>query len=358
MNIHTFSFLAISIMITASCSQKMPFPYLTKEFDITEDISITDGVRLDVGVLGADDIYIWDSLLIITTNDINGMLKIFNKNTLKPLAAIASKGRAHNEFLSLTNSSWQAYIKDGELLIPFQDLGILKEINITQSLLKHKTIIDSSIECSYDGDYRSVAINNDIYRRFEYKGVLPDRVIRDKVTRPLYSVRDYKKENEKKIKVLDAKVKSIEPMDQYSYFKSNLYIHPHKNIIIQPFSILNYIVFFDLDNKKTFAIHRAGTISFNETLPQLNNVETSFSSCVCTDEFFLILYFADRDKYRELSRGPELLVFDWDGNLMANTILNNFCLNIAFDKQTNRLYGVDPFNEFLYTFDISNLLKL
>ena len=347
----------ITLLVLYSCSQKNPFPYTTKEFDLASNSSITYGKKIDFEVLGLDDIFIWDSLLIITTNDARGMVKVFNKNTFELLANLACKGRGHNEFTTLSNASWQAYVVNGDLMIPFQDYGVLKEINITQSLLEHKTIIGSSVECYYNGDFRSVAIDHNINNRFEYKSVLPDKVVRDKVTKPQYLIHNYDKKNIRKFKVFDSNVKSVLPQDLYSYVKSTLYAHPNRNTFIQPFSIMNYIVVVDLDNKSTFALHRSKTSSFNEVLPPLNNVETSFSSCVTTDDFFLILYFADREQYIELTKGPKLLAFDWDGNLIASTILDPFCLNIAFDNETSTLYGADPFKEIMYSFDISDILS-
>ena len=88
-------------------------------------------------VPGIQDLVVHDSLLIFMTSDPEGMLKVYNKSTLQPIASFCTRGRAANEFpgqIFLLNI--QQYQRNGDLILPVMDNStfIQKEVNVSASL--------------------------------------------------------------------------------------------------------------------------------------------------------------------------------------------------------------------------------
>lgn len=59
----------------------------------------------------------------------------------------------------------------------------------------------------------------------------------------------------------------------------------------------------------------------------------------------------DMEKY-----SPSLLVFDWNGNCLANFALKENLVSIAFNDVCKKLYGLD-YKDDLYSYDMRNLLR-
>ena len=115
----------------------------------------------------------------------------------------------------------------------------------------------------------------------------------------------------------------------------------------------------DVDNDRISAIHQQGSLSFDDQLPRVDFTRTHFGGAVCTESYFMVLYYAgDINKGASESKDvkPELMIFDWDGNFIRSVILDTMMYRIAFDERTRILYGVDRENDHIVSFDLSKIL--
>lgn len=349
-----FNYVALMLIVLCSCSNKRTLLLPTKEITFECDGSTLNGIPIELEVFGMDLVYVWDSLLIITTSDPEGMLKIYEKSTLEPIANLAYRGRAENEFITLGSKSRQMYMRNNELIIPFIDNDVLKEVNIHQSIKQGRTVISSVTECLPIPDGSFVILNQNVNNRFEYVTSHPDNIMPEKINPSEYMLLDIEGEKNKTIKVFNKMMDCKDRADVMSYYNATLYKHPNRNLVIQPFPLMDYILYFDLDSKNHYAVHQSGTLSFDDYAPSITmDTKAHFSSCVCAEDYFLILYFANRT---DNNQGPELLAFDWDGNFIAGSRLSDYCLNIAYDSAEQKLYGVNPFRETLYEFDLKSFI--
>lgn len=364
--VHISTWLCL-IFLFQSCIHKSYYEFETKEVDyISDSKPLIKGNEVNLEILGVDGVFVCDTLLMFISNDPSGMLQIYNKNTLSPIAKLATQGRANNEFLRIGTTNWQYYYRDGDLIMPFIDNGcFLKEINISQSILQKHTILASDVsECIQIPNGSFVLLDDDIDNRFECLFSHPDGIEIDKRVPVSYSIHNCEDNSFKEISVFSKMIECEDEVDVSTYHNNRLLKHPTRNIVVQPFRLLDYILFFDFENKQNFAIHNQGSLSFSEVAPSITESTPTYfinNYASCTKDFFMLLYFADQytieNKKNHKGNLPELLIFDWEGNYLGGAKLDNFILSISYDPINQILYGVRYYDEKIFTFDLSELME-
>ena len=152
--------------------------------------------------------------------------------------------------------------------------------------------------------------------------------------------------------------------------------HPSRNIAVQVLHILDYILFFDLDNDRAFAIHQPGSPSFDDDLPAIEYMSTEnedgtvtytstrvpcFRDLAATESFFMVTYYngdychSQTDVSDIEQAAPELLFFDWDGNFLKSVKLDTHVDGLTYDEKNQVLYGMDAVKDRILRFDLKNL---
>ena len=162
--------------------------------------------------------------------------------------------------------------------------------------------------------------------------------------------------------------------EDFDYVGGQLYKHPSRNLIIEPLMYMDYILFFDLDNDTTFAIHQKGSLSFDDKLSPVvyttitnlaGNEETMdprpihFANFAATESFFMVYYGAGDYTVNQpdpMNAAPELLFFDWDGNFLKSVMMDVCVSDIVYDEKSHTLYGLDHSNECILGFDLSEVV--
>ena len=209
----------------SSCENKSTFLFDTKEVDyISDSKPLIKGNEVNLEILGVDGVFVCDTLLMFISNDPSGMLQIYNKNTLSPIANLATQGRAKNEFISISNTNWQYYYRDGDLIMPFIDNGcFLKEINISQSILQGHTVIASDVsECIHITSGSFVLLDDDINNRFECLFSHPDGIEIDKRVPVSYSIHNCENKSFKEISVFSKMIECEDEIDVSTYHNNRL----------------------------------------------------------------------------------------------------------------------------------------
>ena len=314
------------------------------------------GKTVDLGVMGVDNIYIYDTLLMVTTTDPNGMLSVYNIDSQIPLANLCKRGRAQNEFLRPTCYSKQLYVKNGDIIIPLRDdEPVLKEVNVTQSIAQQTTVINDRIDCIPNSHGRYLLIDNDLNNQFVNLDAYPRN---GEVIPPRYYIS--KDGNEDDMNVFPRLMTFEDESDAEFYYYGEIYKHPSRNIVVQPMLMIDYIFFFDLDHDKYFAIHQKGSKKIDDEVVS-HTMETScFQGVAVSEDIILVLYFAgdyavNASDYSTAS--PELLLFDWEGNYLTGVKLDKRVKDIAYDPKHHVVYGINRLKDEIYSFDISEVVE-
>lgn len=350
-----------------SCAQKDPLALKTREVDYLDKTGdVVKANMLDVDVMGIQDIVVYDSLLLVITNDpLVGMLQVYNKNSLEHLASLCHNGRARNEFAGevfLVNR--QFYVNDnGDLILPLLDNKTLiqKEVNVSVSLREGHTVV-SNVESRSDDCFNSVLLDNGLEKSFTCRQPYVNPQL-DETTLPVFAI---KEQNEiiKEIKVFRKHVNTEDPVLLQACYRGDFIKHPNRNLVVMTMGGMDYLLFFDIDNDNYFAIHQTGRPSAQDICfyKDRDKNRSCFGGPLVdySSDRFMVFYFGGRcteEAVREGVMRGELMLFDWDGNYLGGVKMDTNFLSASYDPETMRLYAADTIEDKIFTFDLSPLMK-
>ena len=309
-------------------------------------------------IIGAKSIFEYDTLLLVLTYNPAAQLMVFNTNTLDTLGEFCIKGHARNEFQELHTSVCQMYEKEGDVFATLYDGPYLvKEVNITESIRQGSTVVSNTVDVMSLGKGPTVFLNKDLNQKFE---LLKNKYKPDEEMREVPSVYTVKipDKKDKELKILRRVVYVEEDRKRDMPYDSTIKKHPTKNIIVNMFRGLDYLVFFDLENNKTFAVHQTGSATFDDE-PYVDTGEYHFSGAAhCAEDYVMLVYNHGKDAMNEPDRSKrkaEVIIFDWEGNFITNIRLDRRIAFIGYDESQEKLFGI-TFREEIYEYDLSGLL--
>ena len=344
----------IGLLFIWSCSKKPNLIVNAIEVDYSnKSVEAIRGKLLKTELLGATDLFYMDSLLIFTTSDGNAQLVVLNNN-LDTIGKFCQRGRANNEFIDITTISNQIYKRNGHIILPLANNYVqIKEVDITESLLKGKTVIGELADCEPTYEVMTTILDENPKNRFE---MLLNKYGTDDINRmpSLYSLK-YPDRRTKDFKVLRRLVKVEDEFLILVPYGSQLLKHPSKNIVVNMFINMDYILFFNFDEDNIFAIHNSGTPTFDD--PFIYDSEYTFQGGCSSNKYVMLLYYHGKESMKEsdkMSRKAELVVFDWEGNFIKNIKLDRRLCSIGYDEKNNKLFALS-FDEELYEYDLSKV---
>ena len=347
----------LCLLLQISCGKGPDILVDVKEVDFKNKSEILlEGKKVDIEVLGAGNMILYDTLLFFSTDNPEGQLEIYSTNTLDYLGSFCKAGGARNEMLQAFFASEQVVERDGhQYLLMIDAPNILKEFDITESLKSGLTVLSDSKECLSMRDGEFVLLGNDYDNRLEflrdwnYDGTnvneLPTK----------YTV--YNNGKGKEIKLFN-RLMNIETPNKTNAYAGSLMKRHNKIFVIQSFIRMDYLLFMDFDSDNIFAVHQKGSISFNDTY--LGSKATNplhFTDGAQSSDYVMYLYW--QGKYtQKITEGrwfPELLVFDWQGNFVSGYRMDRCIITIEYDEQHSLLYGLTE-DEEVFVYDMSNYL--
>ena len=388
-----FALVLVSVLLVLSCgNRKSRLLFEVHEVDYRNKSDITlKGTEVEAEwPLEMRAIAVCDSFLLVKSGDNEHILYMYSDD-LKLKGRFGCIGRARNEFLS-TSVQWSsAQIlrnEQGDAMIPLVDMQQgTKLLDLQKSLETQSTVIAAQNDFlgrhtfeyynkSFDGRVvmstvvRTQYLDNDINHRFSFFHPITEGY-EDKVyTEPVFAI------------TLDtARVKEIKMLSRFEvkdadYVNGFMIKHPSRNIAVQVLQIMDYILFFDLDNDKAFAIHQSGSPTFDDDLPAIEFTYTEnadgtttyidtrvhcFRDLAATESFFMVTYYNGDYCHNQTDvsdieqAAPELLFFDWDGNFLKSFKLDTHVDDITYDEKNQILYGMDADNDRILRFDLKNL---
>ena len=347
----------LSLFLTISCNEDSNIQVDVHEVDfLNKTGDVMEGKLVKSEILGATNIIIYDTLLMVTTSNPEGQLQVFSSNTLEHLGSFCKKGRARNEMLKAMSVTEQAYYRSGHLILALLDPPrTFKEVDITASLQSGNTEIISSQECPSMGCGEVMLLNNDYNYRYEFE-------------RNTFGVEDitgiptgytvYKDEKKRELKFFK-KLMDIEPeVNKQIPYMGSLQKHPQRNLVVQSFQGMDYLLFMDFDADEYFAVHQQGSLTFNDTyVNSKSQMPPHFTDGAKSSKYLMFLY--RQGEYTQKTTAgdwyPELLVFDWSGNYITGFKMDRVINMIEYDEIHKVLYGLNGDDE-LYAYDMEKVI--
>lgn len=350
-----FLLSASMVMELISCSEKSGeyFSFPVKEVDYLGKCGpAVSGTPVSWSPLGCSDFVIKDSLCMIVTSDPDGMLKVVSLNSNSLIGNFCTKGRAGNEFNRVIDALDQPYVKDGDIFYPLMDNDFfyspVKVVNVSESLRKKSTVIDDTFET--DGS-ECVLLDNDKNRQFIIYEVGPEEFenLGDKAPE-IYALVENGMETE--IEVFPKRMKGADENLIFAPYGGAMFKHPGRNVVAQLMSGINYILFFDFEKSKHFAIHQKGAPSFEDEYVDLGRDEMFFTDAALSDDYLFALYWHEGNEWgtNNPDNRPEILAFDWNGNFLGGCRLAERIACIEYDATRNVIYGLSRSTETIYTY--------
>lgn len=360
----------ICATLLLSCKSRTdngPMVLETREIDFKDKTA--DEIKakpLALEVPGIQDLVVHDSLLIFVTSDPQGMLKVYDKNTLQPIASFCTRGRANNEFPGqIFYINMQQYVRDGDFIMPFLDNStyIQKEVNVSASLREGRTVIGQTLQRTHN-DLDFVLLDKGLGRTFTvYRPVWNFNAQPETMSLPVYAITQDNK-TVREIEVFKDHVQHESIMTLQSFYHGHLLKHPDRNLVVMPMSCLDYILFFDLDNDRNYAVHQKGTPTTADVYlydDWNKNYKGGIGGPmhIPGTNMFMCVYSSGKYSEQTLNEngmGVELLVFDYEGNYIRGVKLDRNFLSYSWDPESKILYAAEIVSEVIFTYDLSDFL--
>ena len=386
-----FALVLVTVLLVLSCNNKGNSCLLLDVHEIDyrnkSDVTLT-GVPvktewpIDIYVIG-----VCDSFLLVQSGEKTNMLYVYS-DELELKGRFCNIGRARNEFLSMPSWNSKQILRNsqGDALLPFltHDQGV-KVVDLQESLAAQSAVIASQNGFTGESIYEheSPAQDGRIARLHTYGDCifLDDNInYRFEYYDPIILYGEVHKEPSCFVTRDSARIKEIRMFNGYKvpdmiYSGCFLFKHPSRNLIIQLYAELDYIMFFDLDNDRNYAIHQTGSLSFDDNLPEIVREEITnpngtmsmrastidhFMKAACAESFFMVTYFAGDYSLNQPDKdhaAPELLFFDYDGNFLKSVKMDTRVNQMAYDEKRQILYTLDRYTESVYRYDLSSIIR-
>lgn len=309
-------------------------------------------------IIGVTDIFISDTLLLVITNDDKGQLKVLRTRDLSLVVDLCRRGRASDEFTQRpVRNFWEIYEKDGCIVMPLIDgVSTLKELNITESVIHGRTVINKKEERPPFMNCEIMRINDE--KSLYYYPVSNDDPQSEKYYPPKYYIVD--NESKSEIKVFSKIMDAVWPSAVINAQTGIMHKHPNKNLFVQNFERMDYLIYFDLNNNHYYAIHQKGSHTFDDVLPGREEYKKKWRKCftdaVVTNNYIISLYWNDDYCEENINTGEKksiIKVFDWNGNYVYGAKLDKAVHSIAYDEIHNILFGINRSTEKLFSFKLN-----
>lgn len=346
--------LFLSLLI--SCSNKSNNKITTNSFKKT--INLEKGEPIFTKEYTAKNFWLADSLLIIQTNQDSSLFKVFSTTDLKFINTFGTKGEGPKDFLYPYTSN--QVIKDSlGIKLWVNDLFKYKLslINITESIKKGNTVIDTSFKINpkYDFTHDLIHFNDETF--FGNHG--PNAIERFRITK--YNIQKDQKTHANLLPEIE-NTDLLRRSAMYSLYFDYLAIKPDKTKLVSAMLRFNRIDFYDIDlniineviDKDEHEVTDVQDI-LHKNGKQLMDLKMYYSSIFTTNNY---VYGLHRKGQPAVENGEknidiDIRVFDWNGNPEYLLKVPNDLTNFVVDEKNGWIYGIDSYNEKIYRYKIN-----
>lgn len=301
------------------------------------------------GVLGVMDVKVWKDYLLISSQSPEGNFSVFNKRDGRFLGSFIRRGNGASEILfpmffssvvfddggaSFLDSkggliSWDiaSSCQRGELVCSTERIEAEKHSRMTGFVvIDDETVLCKEITAAIDG-----------YSRYLLKGG-------EKVVLPAQEAL-----NSQKLATGDD--------DRINILSSSVVYDKGRRTVVEAPITLNEIRIYDIDGHedKIVSVGKSDKIKDLELLP-FERIPVTFKSPRTYESCFGVLFFDTTalDFEVDKTKNPLLLLFDWDGALVASYAFPVWVSTFDIDFDSGVVYAADYDEDLIYKFRIPN----
>lgn len=341
------SFLFIVLLFGCKSKTKYIYTDVSEIADAVTAIDTLTGNNTGINYLGANNIYSFDSLLLICTQDPSDYFIIVNPVTNLEICKLCPKGRAKNELISPINDYIQIFRRDNtNILYITENESAIKAININKSIERGCVVIDSIYKSESFDVIQTLRLNNNKW--FDYRLSFSSDPRDGIYSEPRFMVRDGSEEYN--IKLFD---KVLDPYDSYlipPLYRGIVRAKPDGNSVIYAMTIFPYLNFFDIKEKTVHSFHERNGAIFEgqKDLDYYSNLPIAVIDVDVTNDYVFTLSVGCAEKEINDSVKFKLNVYNWDGDKMFSCYLDKQITRIAYNLYTNSIFGLC--NESIYEY--------
>lgn len=329
-----------------------------KHHNINNNLKFTNssyisGQDTDIDAIGALDLRVIDSILIVSTKKKVGFWSFYDLKSKRHLGDFLNKGNSNLEFLGSPLVGRQYFERDenGDLISLVYDFskGGLKKFNITKSLNSQRSEVElTDIQLPRNifswtmlssGEF--VISEPDMSHAFENRSIFLNN-----------------KKKELSVSHLFENLK-IKPKGDINDIGTIISSHPSKDIVVECGKKLNKIYLYRIDGSfvKEISIDEEVPISI-EALERVGkrNKKDCFRDLECTENYFCVL-FSGNNQRQETTKGnnSKIYIFSWMGEPITCIYLDRVVTSFSFDWKNKKLYTLNYNTEEFVEYDVSSV---
>lgn len=320
--------------------------------DFKKDYIIQNAEQLNWDISGIQDFLIYDSLFIYSKRDKNGCIGVIDKSGNK-YGDYISIGNGPNELLfpPWVNRSVM-YDLNGCLYMGFLDQmrGIYYKMDITKSLDLGRTIMEIEYD-SIPSNGTFIPINDST---LFYCNINTEKTKRQRIITINRNIKD-----SHHLDILNNKF--IEYGQDPNILSSIIKYSKKNDLFVEISLMMNTIYLYDTNGEFFKTIYIGKNID-NERVIQRQKMGQrvlTFTNLRLYDNFWGVIYIDETlEQYDSgINKPSRILLFDWNGEPLANMILENKISSFDIDIQGKYLYTLDNRTERLCRYSIYEILK-
>ena len=352
-----YLFMVLSLCI--GCQKKRTYDNkMAFEDKIHVDIDLTsyelnNKKELNIDIIGVKNFRIFDSLLVFSTVNEDGLWSFYSLKNNTHLGDFLSKGQGPFQFATPPSVGNNVqFTKENDTVLAYiydSPKGQLVKFNISKSIDNQDQILSIANENMPRSLFNFVMIDS---LMFFCKEVSPDLT---KQVRFLIN-EDEKSSLEFLTKLNNAAIKQGEDINILSTITK---FSPIENKLVEMPIGLNYVNLYSIDGTFT------KTICVDENLYDIDAIQKknrwrrkyTFADLRLFDSFFGVLKIDEEEKIYQTKRTklPSILLFDWEGKALAELKLDHHITSFDIDFINNELYTFDVHSDELFKYNIEHL---
>lgn len=319
-----------------------------------ETYTLQDWKVPNVDIIGLRNFAIKDSLLILNSTKSKGIWSLYELPDYTFFGSFLDRGEGPLEFMYGPSIKTNAkVVREGEQVLAYLydfQKGRLLKFNISKSIASkelHLTILKDDLP-PFMFNFKMIDHNKFFIKEISNANTQQLRSILqndEKISLPIFT------------KLNQA---SIAPGEDPNILSTMTELSDHKNKLVEMPIGLNYINLYSLDGifAKTICIGKElSDISEIQRESRWERMYTFADICVFDDFFGVVFIDQAKAIYQtERIKLPSILLFDWEGNPLAELNLENHITSFDIDFINQELYTLDLHSDQFFKYDISEVL--
>ncbi len=345
--------------LTTGCRHKQYLLSVVTEVDVSAMPEIElQGTDTGLEIIGVREIGIIDNFFVAATTDPAGQIKLFDKETLKELAVLCPEGRSRSDLIYPMLQPLQLVNKHGApTLVIVDNNSFIKSINLKESVMAGHAVVDTILETFAPVDGCALDVGDGKW--LDYHGIYYDDPRDNVCTSPTFIVRDNQITQEIP---LFGDIMNTEAVAWTASFYIGLAVpRPSGGKAVFAMYVLDYLNIFDVDSMTVKTIHNSRNVTIDEPtgINFIRNIPLNYSSVAATDDLIVTITwdFSNNQWLEDPDLPVHVRIWNWNGDLVARYHMDRFLRGIAYDKEKMIIYGLDPIDEVIYSYDISTYIS-